>query len=105
MRIRKSHGRVREAGADYLAYALLDAVMDAYFPVLEMLGVPFLSALAPAASKAFAVSISFQCAAHCRAVVPSTSANVVPGPISPPRQRRWSRSFAETMSSAPRHAG
>lgn len=28
-------GRLRTHGADYLAYALLDAVVDAYFPVLE----------------------------------------------------------------------
>jgi len=33
--IRQGRGRVREAGADYLAYLLLDAVIDAYFPVLE----------------------------------------------------------------------
>jgi magnesium transporter len=35
--IRQGRGRVREAGADYLAYLLLDAVVDAYFPVLEAL--------------------------------------------------------------------
>ena len=34
-RIRRGKGRIREAGADYLAYALLDAVIDAYFPLLE----------------------------------------------------------------------
>jgi magnesium transporter len=34
-RIRKSSGRVRKVGADYLAYALLDAVLDSYFPVVE----------------------------------------------------------------------
>jgi magnesium transporter len=33
--IRQSRGRVREAAADYLAYLLLDAVVDGYFPVLE----------------------------------------------------------------------
>jgi magnesium transporter len=33
--IRQSRGRVREAGADYLAYLLLDAVVDGLFPVLE----------------------------------------------------------------------
>jgi len=33
--IRKARGRVRDAGADYLAYLLVDAVVDAYFPVLE----------------------------------------------------------------------
>jgi len=37
-RIRKSMGRIRKAGADYLAYALLDAVIDGYFPVLERYG-------------------------------------------------------------------
>jgi magnesium transporter len=34
-RIRKNRGRVRKAGADYLAYALTDAVVDGYFVVLE----------------------------------------------------------------------
>jgi len=33
--IRHRRGRVRDAGADYLAYLLLDAVVDAYFPALE----------------------------------------------------------------------
>jgi len=33
--IRQSRGRVREGGADYLAYLLLDAVVDGLFPVLE----------------------------------------------------------------------
>lgn len=37
-RIRKKGGRVRTVGADYLAYALLDAVVDAYFPILERYG-------------------------------------------------------------------
>ena len=37
-RIRKGLGRVRAQGADYLAYALLDAVVDAYFPPLEAFG-------------------------------------------------------------------
>ena len=37
-RIRKSKGRVRRAGADYLMYVLLDAVVDNYFGVLEKLG-------------------------------------------------------------------
>ena len=35
--IRKRRGRVRDAGADYLAYLLLDGVVDAYFPVIEEL--------------------------------------------------------------------
>jgi magnesium transporter len=34
--VRQARGRVREAGADYLAYLLLDAVVDALFPVLEV---------------------------------------------------------------------
>ena len=34
-RIRVSRGRIRESDADYLAYALIDAVIDSYFPVVE----------------------------------------------------------------------
>ena len=34
-RIRNQAGRIRSAGADYLLYALIDAIIDAYFPVLE----------------------------------------------------------------------
>lgn len=34
-RIRSGKGQVRERGADYLAYALLDAIIDGFFPVLE----------------------------------------------------------------------
>ena len=34
-RIRKAKGRVRKGGCDYLAYALLDAIVDNYFSVLE----------------------------------------------------------------------
>ncbi len=37
-RIRNSKGRIRKAGADYLAYALLDAIVDHYFVILEKLG-------------------------------------------------------------------
>ncbi|MFH1662433.1 MAG: magnesium/cobalt transporter CorA, partial [Chloroflexota bacterium] len=37
-RIRKSKVRIRKMGADYLAYALVDAVVDNYFIVLEKLG-------------------------------------------------------------------
>jgi magnesium transporter len=37
-RIRKKGGRIRDAGLDYLAYAMLDAVVDAYFPILEQYG-------------------------------------------------------------------
>jgi magnesium transporter len=35
-RIRRGVGRIRQAGADYLAYGILDGVIDAYFPVLEI---------------------------------------------------------------------
>jgi magnesium transporter len=35
--IRHRRGRVCEAGADYLAYLLIDAVVDAYFPVVDAL--------------------------------------------------------------------
>lgn len=34
-RIRQGRGLVRASGADYLLYAILDAVIDAYFPLLE----------------------------------------------------------------------
>ncbi|MFH1383110.1 MAG: magnesium/cobalt transporter CorA [Chloroflexota bacterium] len=37
-RIRKSKGRIRRAGADYLAYALVDAIVDNYFIILESIG-------------------------------------------------------------------
>lgn len=37
-RIRNNRGRIRVAGPDYLAYALLDTMIDAYFPVLEQYG-------------------------------------------------------------------
>jgi len=37
-RIRRAKGQIRSAGADYLAYAIVDAVVDHYFPVLEKLG-------------------------------------------------------------------
>jgi magnesium transporter len=37
-RIRKSRGHIRELGADYLAYALIDSVIDSYFPILEIFG-------------------------------------------------------------------
>lgn len=37
-RLRKGRGRVRSAGPDYLAYAILDAIVDHYFPVIEALG-------------------------------------------------------------------
>lgn len=37
-RIRKNKGRIRKRGADYLAYALLDSVVDNYFTILEKIG-------------------------------------------------------------------
>ena len=37
-RLRNGRGRLRSASADYLAYALIDAVVDGYFPVLETYG-------------------------------------------------------------------
>lgn len=37
-RIRTSHGRIRGRGPDYLAYAVLDAIIDHYFPVLDEYG-------------------------------------------------------------------
>jgi len=36
--IRKGTGRVRRGGADYLAYSLIDSVVDGYFIVFEKLG-------------------------------------------------------------------
>lgn len=37
-RIRTNKGKIRKAGTDYLAYSLLDAIIDNYFIVLEKLG-------------------------------------------------------------------
>jgi magnesium transporter len=37
-RLRTARGRIRNSGADFLAYALLDATIDGYFPVLEVYG-------------------------------------------------------------------
>ena len=37
-RIRGGRGRIRKAGADYLMYALVDAVVDGYFVLLESVG-------------------------------------------------------------------
>ncbi|MBN1930165.1 MAG: magnesium/cobalt transporter CorA [Desulfobacterales bacterium] len=34
-RIRKGKGRIRKAGSDYLGYALVDAIVDNYFLILE----------------------------------------------------------------------
>jgi magnesium transporter len=37
-RIDKGKGIIRKQGSDYLAYALLDAIIDGFFPVLELYG-------------------------------------------------------------------
>ncbi len=37
-RIREAKGSIRSSGADYLCYALIDAIIDDYFPVLEAYG-------------------------------------------------------------------
>jgi magnesium transporter len=37
-RIRNAKGRIRKMGTDYLAYTLMDAIVDNYFTVLEKLG-------------------------------------------------------------------
>lgn len=38
-RIRGKKGRIRKMGADYLAYSLLDAIIDNYFVILEQVGI------------------------------------------------------------------
>ncbi len=37
-RLRKGKGRIRPSGCDYLAYALMDNVVDHYFTILEKIG-------------------------------------------------------------------
>ena len=37
-RLRKDRGQIRKLGADYLAYSLLDAIVDRYFTILENIG-------------------------------------------------------------------
>jgi len=37
-RIRTNKGTIRKQGADYLAYALIDAIIDGFYPVLEAYG-------------------------------------------------------------------
>ena len=37
-RLQKGLGRIRKAGSDYLAYALIDAIVDHYFAILEKIG-------------------------------------------------------------------
>jgi magnesium transporter len=38
LRIADNRGRIRKSGPDYLAYALLDAMVDSYFGILQSLG-------------------------------------------------------------------
>lgn len=38
VRIRAANGTIRKMGPDYLAYALLDSIIDHYYPVLEDVG-------------------------------------------------------------------
>ena len=38
-RIRQGKGNIRKSGSDYLAYTLLDSIVDHYFPVLEEIGI------------------------------------------------------------------
>ena len=37
-RIRNAKGRIRKMGPDYLAYSLIDAIVDSYFTILEKMG-------------------------------------------------------------------
>ncbi|MDH3254314.1 MAG: magnesium/cobalt transporter CorA [Acidobacteriota bacterium] len=37
-RLRSGAGKIRKSGSDYLAYALIDAVIDQFFPILEEYG-------------------------------------------------------------------
>ena len=37
-RLRNAKGRIRKQGPDYLAYTLLDAIVDSYFDILEKVG-------------------------------------------------------------------
>ena len=37
-RVRKANGRMHSRGPDYLAYALVDAAIDSFFPILEVYG-------------------------------------------------------------------
>lgn len=37
-RLRQGSGRIREQSVDYLAYALIDAAIDAFYPILEKVG-------------------------------------------------------------------
>ena len=37
-RLRNGKGRIRKKGSDYLAYTLIDAIVDSYYTILETLG-------------------------------------------------------------------
>ena len=37
-RLQRSNGRIRQRGTDYLAYALIDSIVDSYFHILEKVG-------------------------------------------------------------------
>ncbi len=40
-RLRTAKGRIRKQGADYLAYSMMDAIVDHYFAIMEKLGERF----------------------------------------------------------------
>lgn len=60
-RIATGAGRIRRSGADYLAYALLDVIVDNYFVILEKLGDRLesyeLSATDPAEARVFMLEL------------------------------------------------
>lgn len=60
-RLASGAGRIRRSGADYLAYALLDVIVDNYFLVLERLGDSLdrleIGATNPATSSAFVADL------------------------------------------------
>ncbi|EYF04253.1 magnesium/cobalt transporter CorA [Chondromyces apiculatus] len=58
-RIRHGRGTIRTRGADYLAYALLDSVVDNFFPLLERIGdrIEDLELEAPKAKRAVSTKI------------------------------------------------
>lgn len=56
-RLRASRGRIRAEGADYLAYALVDAIVDNCFAILETLGDRIEDAQESLVSKADTVSL------------------------------------------------
>lgn len=55
-RLRSARGQLRNRGTDYLAYALIDASIDAYFPVLDVLS-DRLNELELAAAKASSAKV------------------------------------------------